>query len=230
MLFMTVPTAGKHPELLDALIRDSGLPLNQIVIVVTKPGVALPDGVIRVEDFESMNIQRWWNAGIDEAQQRGANVVAVLNDDMWLAPHSLVELRDELVRTGATIASPSRPGEREGLHKGRLVPYSPKLWGCFWLLDLDSGLRPDDKYVWWYGDHDLDIRARRDFGGVVTKSVDYEHLYPGEGTGASAALLAQTHKDAEIYHTEYARLHTLTRWSTAPKRWAKSIAWSRKTP
>jgi hypothetical protein len=66
--------------------------------------------------------------------------------------------------------------------------------------------------VWWYGDCDLDIRARRDFGGVVNVNVDFEHLHSGEGTAKSAALQVQSDKDAITYQVDYARLITMTRF------------------
>lgn len=220
---MTVPTAGSHPELLEGLIHDCGLPRDQIVIVATKPNISLPAGVTCVEDFGPLNIQRWWNLGINEAQRRGATVVAVLNDDMWVAPETLEALRSELLSTGATIASPHREGERIGLNKGRLIPYTPKIWGCLWLLDVNSALRPNEDYVWWFGDNDLDIRARRDFGGVVTKKVRYEHLHPGVGTGGSNTLSQQTEKDALTYQRDYARIQTLTRWYNAPRQFWRAL-------
>jgi hypothetical protein len=212
MLFMTVPTAGSHPELLSQLIQDCGLPPSQIVIVATRPNLSFPEGVIRVEDFGPINIQRWWNLGISESQRRGATAVAVLNDDMWVTPETFSELHESLLSSGAAIASPHRDGERVGLNKGRLVPYTPKIWGCLWMLNLSTDLRPNDEYHWWFGDNDLDIRARRDFGGVVTREVRYEHLHPGQGTGMNPVLAELATQDALVYQRDYARIQTLTRW------------------
>ncbi len=211
MLFMTLPTAGSHPELLDALVRDCGLPPDRIVIVATRPDVEVPRGCVRVEDLGPVNIQRWWNVGIDEAVQRGATAVAVVNDDLSLEPSTLPRLHEALVATGAAIASPSRPPRRDRLHRGVRVPYAPRIWGCLWVLDVASGLRPDERYVWWYGDCDLDIRARRDYGGVVSVDVPYAHLHSGEGTGKSSALTALAERDALTYQSDYARMITLTR-------------------
>ena len=211
MLFMTVPTAGARRELLNALIRDCGLPLERIVIVATKPGVELPDGVVVLEDFESPNIQRWWGSGIEEAQRRGATAVAVLNDDIRVGPHSLATLHESLMATDAAIASPSRPPFRNGLHRRPLVPYEPRLWGSLWVVRVEGGLRPDPRYVWWYGDNDLDIRARRDHGGVVLCDVEYEHLHPSEGTSSNPALVAQTDVDAQTFEAQYARMLRLSR-------------------
>ncbi len=218
MLFMTVPTAGAHPELLAELIRGCGLPFENIVVVVTRPGVATPPGVVVIEDLESPNIQRWWNRGISEAHARGASSVAVVNDDIRLGPAALTRLHARLIETGASIASPSRPPTRDRLYTRPLIPYEPRIWGCLWVLDLTSELRPDERYVWWYGDSDLDIRARRDYSGVVNVEVDYEHMYPGQGTAKSPELQAQADRDAETFQRDYARMLTLTRWINKLKR------------
>lgn len=223
-LFMTIPTAGSHPEILEQLVADCGLPRSQVVLVVTRPGARVPEGCVILEDFDPPNIQRWWLRGIEESAQRGATCVAVVNDDIRVTPRTLHELHEALVRTGATVASPSRPPRRDGVHGGRLVPYSPRIWGCLWLVDVASGLRPDPRYVWWYGDSDLDIRARRDYNGIVTAPVDYEHFYPGEGTGRSAELTAQTELDARTFGADYARILTLSRLVGAPGRlWRRLI-------
>lgn len=226
VLFMTVPTAGSRPALLSALIRDCGLPLNRIVIVATKPDVDLPDGLVVVEDFGPPNIQRWWAEGIAEAQRRGATSVAVLNDDIRVTPESLPTLAQALIDTGAAIASPSREPFRDGLHKRPLVPYEPRLWGSLWVLRVDSGLRPDQRYVWWYGDNDLDIRARRDHGGVVLREVEYEHLHPSEGTSSNPALVAQTDLDAQTFERQYARMLRLSRFLT---RWQRRFGQGKGT-
>ena len=220
MLFMTVPTAGARPALLEALVRDCGLPRDRIVIVATRGGLALPSGVVGIEDLGEPNIQRWWARGIAEAERRGATTVAVVNDDIRLTPSTLTKLAGELGRTGAAIASPSRSPFKNGLHKRPLIPYEPRLWGSLWVLRLASGIRPDERYVWWYGDNDLDIRARRDNGGVVLADVEYEHLHPGEGTAKSVELQAQSDRDAQTFEQQYARLLRMSRFVT---RWKQRL-------
>ena len=221
MLFMTVPTAGAHPELLADLIRDCGLPPERVVIVVTKPGVDLPEGVIRVESFGPPRIQHWWTLGIDEAQRRGATAVAVLNDDIRVQPATLARLHSELTGTCAAIASPSRPGIRDGVHKRPLIPYEPRLWGSIWVLNLATGLRPDERYVWWYGDNDLDLRARRHHGGVVLVPVEYEHVHPSTATFRSPELLAIAERDGQRFESEH---HWLLRVSRLIKRMQARLA------
>lgn len=213
---MTVPTAGNRPELLSALIRDCGLSPERIIVIATRPGVVVPENVVIVEDLASPNIQRWWNLGIEEAERRGAEFVAVINDDVCLERETLPQLARALSETTAAVASPRREPYRDGLHTGPLVPYSPRLWGSLWMLKLSSGLRPDTRYVWWYGDNDLDIRARRRHGGVVLVPVAYDHVHPGEGTSKSPELQAQTQRDAETFERQY---RWLLRFSRLWEKW-----------
>lgn len=220
MLFMTVPTAGAHPQLLADLVRECGLPPEQVILVATVADVELPEGVIRIDDLGPRNIQRWWRAGIDEAEKRGATAVAVLNDDIRLTPQTLPTLHRELVATGAAIASPARAEFRTGVHRRPLVPYEPRLWGSIWMLDLKTGLRPNETFVWWYGDNDLDIRARRHHGGVVLVPVEYEHVHPSTATFKSPELLALTERDAVTFEREHAGLLRRTRWV---RRWQSRI-------
>ena len=204
MLFLTIPTAHSHPELLAAIIKDSSLPPEQIILIATRPNLSLPRGCVVIEDLGLPNIQRWWNIGIEEAIKRGATAVAVLNDDLKINSKTLPKLHGELQRTGATIASPTRPDWGPGLYENRnIFPYTPVIWGCLWMLNIDSNLRPDPKYVWWYGDSDLDIKARRDYSGIVTADVYYEHYFPSEGTSSSRSLSEQTKLDAEMFESNY---------------------------
>jgi hypothetical protein len=212
VLFLTIPTAGSHPELLSELIESSELPSEQIVIIQTRPGVELPAGVIVIEDFGPPNIQKWWKTGIEESVARGAAVVAVLNDDIRIPTGSLQILAGELKRSGATIASPSRPPKRDRVYRRPLVPYEPRLWGCYWLLDVSSGLLPDTDYSWWFGDNDLDIRARRDYSGVLNFNVPYEHFFPGEGTDRSPVLQKLVEQDTRRYQEQNGRLLFWTHW------------------
>ena len=199
--------------MLEALVRSSGVPPERVVIIATGPKVKAPAGTVVVEDFGSLNIQRWWNRGIDEAVSRGATAVAVLNDDVRVGPNALRELHEALMDSGAAVASPTRPGEPAKLYRGRVVPYSPKIWGCFWLVDVNSGLRPDERYEWWYGDNDLDIRARREYRGIVTVEVDYEHVHSGEATGGSNRFQEIIRRDESTFQSDYGRIQRLDRWA-----------------
>jgi len=218
MLFLTIPTAHAHPELLDAIIENCSVPQERIVLIATRPNLDLPRECIIVEDLGPPNIQRWWGLGIEESTKRGATAVAVLNDDLVINKKTLPFLHSELNRTGATIASPTRPDWEPGHYRNsNIFPYTPVIWGCLWMLDTAAALRPDPQYVWWYGDSDLDIRARRDCAGIVTADVYYEHFFPGEGTSNSSSLAAQTVRDGETFESNYRDFLKISR-STAPRK------------
>ena len=195
MLFLTLPTRGDHPEVLERVVAESMLPRDRIVIVRTDASAEVPLGTVVVDDFGEVNIQRWWNLGIEEACQRGASVVAVVNDDIVVSADGLATLEAELHRHKATIAT---PGRRLKLHRNR-IPLQPVLVGSLWLLDVSHGLRPDEAYRWWFGDDDLDIRARSRFAGIITVPLSFLHLHAGGSTEGSAKLQALVGLDQQHF-------------------------------
>jgi hypothetical protein len=217
--FLTVPTAGKHPELLQDIVSNSGLDPQRVILVRTSAEAILPAHCVVLDDFGSPNIQRWWNLGISEAAKRGGRAVAVLNDDCRIGPSTLSALFNGLVASGAAISSPTRTGQKAGLHRKLSFPYRPVIQGALWMLDLESTIRPAEVFVWWFGDTDLDIRARQGQGGIVACDVEFEHLYPGQATGKSSALLTQSQKDEQAFELRWSRVLRWHRWYLLPLRW-----------
>lgn len=82
-LWMVIPTAGRVAYL-PQLIKASGIPPQQIVIVKTNPMTQI-EQVVSVDYLGEFNIQRWWNFGMDIAENKGAKFVAVLNDDTQIS-------------------------------------------------------------------------------------------------------------------------------------------------
>ena len=188
-LWVTIPSAGRAT--LTAAIDSTGVDRDHIVIVDTS-GTVQADGCHVVRDDGPINIQRWWRQGIDYAQALGATHVAVLNDDVELGHNALRDLLWGLQATGAAIASPGPPNHVTDPSKGR----GRTINGACWVLDLATGLRPDERYRWWFGDDDLDWRARRDHGGVIALPIPYTHLRPNGYTSDNPALQALAAQDA----------------------------------
>lgn len=188
-IWVTVPTAGRE-SLLPA-IDGTGVPRERIVIVATAPDVAIPDGCLSLTDLGPVNIHRWWNAGIDAAVARGARYVAVINDDILVDENTLPTLLAQMQEHETTIASPGAP--RVVRNGEKSMPMT--ILGSCWLLDTSHGLRPDERYRWWYGDNDLDWRARRDHRGIVTAPCYFHHLTPNQLTAHNPALLELTELD-----------------------------------
>jgi len=187
VVWVTVPTAGR--DTLTAAIDSTGIPRDRTVIVATAPDAIRPEGCHVVEDFGEINIHRWWNAGLDYAQAHGATHVLVINDDVLLDETTVPALLDGM-EGRAAIGSPGAGGIYEGdLPEWRVMN------GACWLLDLATGLRADEQYRWWYGDNDLDWRARTEHGGVASVRCFFQHVHANELTAASPELMRITEDD-----------------------------------
>ena len=173
--WLIVPTRGDHPDLLAGIVSDCGLPADRIVVVATRTGLDIPPGVhVRHDLAAATNIQRWWNEGIRCARRGGATHVLVCNDDIALAPGTVPVMLEELHRTGAALC----------------WAHPTAMTGWCWLLDLASGVRPDETFRWWLGDDDL--AAQCEAAGRPSAGVEagVRHLHGNETTEASPALQA----------------------------------------
>ena len=198
-LFATIPTRGDNPEILENIVNDSGLPPDQFVIVRTRKDAPVPEGVNVMDDFGSINIQRWWNTGIQSCVERGAQNVVVANDDIEIDKETFGTLSSALHANKATLACPGSAEE----HKNSPLPAMRKLVGSLWVVNPNHGLFPDERYRWYYGDDDLDIRARRKFNGIVLTDVHYIHLTPGASTTSSPELLELLSSDLATFRRQY---------------------------
>lgn len=190
-IFLVVPTAGR--DTLAPLVDSCGLPRDHVVIVSTRPGTVTPDGCRVLEDFGPVNIQRWWNRGIALAESYGARYAAVLNDDVEIDATTIPALVEAL--DGPVLASPGGPSRSTNPNKEIRLTID----GACWALDLSVPLRLDEKYRWWFGDNDLDWRARRDFGGTVRVPVPYRHVHPNDLTSMSPELQRLADMDARTW-------------------------------
>ena len=85
MIAAVIPTRY-HPPQLTALLR----------VLLTDDVEPI---VLRSETFDH-RIYRMWNVGVEEARAKGADYIAVLNDDVELPTHALDALRGALDATG----------------------------------------------------------------------------------------------------------------------------------
>ena len=184
-LGLVVPTRGDRPYL-PAIIEACGLPAERIAVVLTADAeVDLPATVVR--DRGPVNIQRWWNAGIAAL---GAEHVLILNDDVTI-PEGLVEAMSEQLdrdRAAMCFSYGNTP--------------QPILTGWAFMLDLSTGIRPDERFRWYYGDDDLRQQALR-LGGITSVGLRAEHHHPGESTNATAELRALATEDQVLFGAKW---------------------------
>jgi GT2 family glycosyltransferase len=140
--------------------------------------------VHHIEDFEEINIYRWWNKGIDYAEKHGAKYVAILNDDLDFDQNFIKNMYSKLRLYKYAIVDAANSGNNGG---------------AAWLMDLSYGLRLNESFRWWYGDTEIFDKARADkkFGTFYSKN--FKHLEPSLQTNRSKALIDLTKKDKELY-------------------------------
>lgn len=188
-IWVTVPTAGR--DSLTTALNSTGIPAENTVVVLTRDNITAPTGCHTILDLEPVNIHRWWNKGIQYAIDHGARYVAVINDDVVLDHDAIPQLVSAM--NGLALASPGYPAVLTDPSKTN--PMS--ITGACFVIDTTFDLRPDEGYRWWFGDNDLDWRARRDFGGLVLVPVFFQHPTHNHLTHESPMLqqLAQQDRD-----------------------------------
>jgi hypothetical protein len=183
-LWLTIPTGGRD-QYLEDIVNNSGIPRERIVIVNTDANKLL-EGVHNLWDFDEVNIHRWWNKGINFAKERGAKYVAVLNDDLALEDNPLNTIANAMEETKSAIGFP--------------YPHTGHICGYCYILNVETGLMPDESYRWWFGDNDLYLRSKK-FGGSVGVLAKVRHLHGNELTSINHKLLAQTKEDKKLFYS-----------------------------
>lgn len=183
-LWLVIPTANRH-QYLKEIFDNSLLPHDQIVLIRTTSGDNF-SGVHNIWDLEDFNIHRWWNMGINFAEQHGAEFVAVLNDDVWIEQGSLQRIVEGMEKSGADIGYPE--------------PCSSDICGYAWVLRLSSPVRPDERFRWWFGDNDLRNQARLN-NGTVSVPANIRHLHPNETT--IGKFFDATKRDGELFYQKW---------------------------
>lgn len=125
--------------------------------------------------------------------------MVVANDGIEIDTDTFGILNDALRVSKATLACPGESGE----HKTSSLPAMRKLVGSLWVVNPNHGLLPDERYRWYYGDDDLDIRSRGKFNGIITAEVHYTYLSPGDATSRSPEILQLLVSDLATLKRQY---------------------------
>ncbi len=144
-------------------------------------------GATVLRDFGPVNIQRWWNVGIDAS---GADHVGLFNDDVTMGqglPRAMSRRLDETGATACYVATDWFP--------------VPKLTGWAFMIDTRR-VRPDESFAWYYGDNDLREQALAT-GGETCIAARVAHHHPGESTQRDATLEALAAQDHSTFKAKW---------------------------
>lgn len=160
------------------------------------------------------NISTMWNLGLDTiaylAETAGFGDrydVAVLNDDVETPPGWFDRVTGMMHRTGAVAGSGDQFNRlRAPIVRTKLGPVErmERMSGFAFILDGTAHLTLDEQFQWWYGDDDLEWRARLAGGVVIVPRASVTHRYPNKSTvGVLAAIAGQ---DRERFHVKWGQL------------------------
>jgi hypothetical protein len=188
-IWLTIPTGTRRQYLAD-IIKESQISPEKIVIVHTVESEPI-EGVNNIWDLEPVNIQRWWNRGIDVARTFGADYIAVLNDDLRLKNNPINKIAYAMKELNATLGYP--------------LPYTGAIPGYCWVLDVKSNIRADENFRWWYGDDDIRIKAALQ-GEIAYVPVEVEHIHPNHLTSTNEELMKLTKADQTYFEEKWGTL------------------------
>jgi len=213
---VVIPTRDRH----DLLTECVGSVVDQVdtVFVIDNQSVPPIDvdqwyGKVRAvrAPLDPPNISTLWNIGLALADAaRGAADrwdIAVLNSDVTVPPSWIDGLSTAMRAGPAVLAYPDQHGgRRQILHtKAEPVDLRTRITGYAYLLRGEAGLRLDEDLAWWYGDDDLDWRAREQGGALLVPGMAVEHRCPNVSTNERPELRQQAGRDRETFRAKWGR-------------------------
>jgi GT2 family glycosyltransferase len=213
-----IPTRDRHDLLADCI--NSVVEQVDRVIVIDN----LSDPPIDVEPWHGKvrgvsapldppNISALWNVGLavaDAAAHRHHADewdIAVLNSDVTVPPGWIHSLSTAMRATTAVLAYPDQHGgQRQILHtKAEPIDLRQRITGYAYMLRGETGLRLDEDLAWWYGDDDLDWRAREQGGALLVPHLAVEHRCPNGSMYERPELGEQADRDRETFRRKWGR-------------------------
>lgn len=213
-----IPTRDRHDLLADCInsVVDQ---VDRVIVIdnLSSPPID-PDpwhgkvGVASVP-LDPPNISTLWNVGIALAdaaahqQAAGCWDIAVLNSDVTVPAGWIESLSAAMRSTTAVLAYPDQHGGRQQILHAKAEPIDlrQRITGYAYLLRGETGLRLDEDLAWWYGDDDLDWRAREAGGSLLVPGVVVEHRCPNGSMYERPELQEQAGRDRETFLAKWGR-------------------------
>lgn len=213
-----IPARDRHDLLADCITSV----VDQVDRVIVIDNLSDPpidpepwDGKVGVASLpiDPPNISTLWNVGIAladaGAHRMGAEAwdVAVLNSDVVVPSGWIDGLSTAMRSTTAVLAYPDQHGGSEQILHWEPGPIDlrQRITGYAYMLRGEHGLRLDEDFAWWFGDDDLDWRARKQGGALLVPGLAVEHRCPNISTNERPELAAQAGRDRETFRRKWGR-------------------------
>jgi hypothetical protein len=206
-----IPTNGR-PCLKDAVAAlEPQVDRLALIYTISNPEQHINTGMWTSDTKEPKNISRWWNRGLQFAQDDLMNHkfsmlsngfeppnteewdVAILNDDA-IVPEGWFDAVSSAMRTadGAAACSGGRNGFNEVLMDPGPIPGWPNpLTGYAFILAGEKGLRANEDLRWYFSDNYIDWESRKLGGTVVIPGFPVQHLYANGQMGPDLQVRVQ---------------------------------------
>ena len=216
-LWAVIPSCCRGEPLgkLVSQLQDEGV---SVVVIDTgyDPPLEPLGGVTVIRDVEQpKNISRWWNTGISYVSKlfhdtSTRHAIAILNDDVVLQPNTVRVLAEEMWAVGSTIAYPDQHGKGHNLlnTEARQIDLRDRIVGYAFVIDGHSDIYADERLEWWFGDDDIDWKARKRNGSLLVGGVTVQHLSPNGWQVTNPELVERAWQD----RVEFARKWGMTPW------------------
>lgn len=195
-----------HAQGATIVVVDNGSDPPAVPPIDHGTGGPLPNAPTVIVDFEQPpNLSRLWNLALAEVKEQAARRgltrwdVAVVNDDAVL-PDGWFDTCAAALRETGSAAACSDP---HGRLRSPLLKTAPdadvftRMCGWAFLLRGEAGLRFDEQFRWWFGDTDVDWRARAAGGMVIVPGYPVGNLHANSTT--TGVLAAQAGRDRATF-------------------------------
>lgn len=192
-IWIVVPV-GKREKYLPDLIDTLNDYLEQIVFINNKENYSKFYGVKHIEDFDEINIHRWWNKGLDFAISKGAEYVVIMNDDISFDKKLINNMINKMIERKAEVCGVAKHA------------------GVFFIIKTDSNIRADEDLRWWCGDGDIFRQALERNSLIWYLDESFKHYELNKQTDEDSFLLDLGRKDLEIYKKKLESLNQEYYW------------------
>lgn len=194
--FAVIPTKDRPKDYFDCM--SAIIPQVDGVVVVSHDAPytykSLEPEVVIPYHPDVPNISVMWNLGLAEASRLAGDApydVAVLNDDAIVAPTWFNMVSGMMHDKECKAASANQfTYQHRVFRKAGPISLGYRMAGFAFILDGTAGLYLDEQFQWWYGDDDLDWRAREAGGVALVGGVPVEHRHPSTTTVGKLADIA----------------------------------------
>jgi hypothetical protein len=222
--FAVIPTVGERNDLLFPMCRqleDDGV-TTLVVYNRRDPGpdidlqfpsipYADPNHAPYVStrywrEGEPVNLSEVWNIGLNWAEKLSYGeeyVVAVFNDDLTLPPGLVQAFAQRLHQEGSSVVFAHSYTDLPNMTAADPWHLGNRMVGFAFALRGTDGLRADEDFLWWWGDSDLDWRARKMRGVSALGVPTLQHHDPNGYTNANPELTAQAGRDRETFQRKH---------------------------